>query len=155
MSNSAATFVAADPASVGVSTLRLVLMRVIFGGTFLFIGTGAWKVLVTHRGTWDPLQGVAWSFWAAYGTLMLLGLRYPLKLLPLLLLQVLYKFVWLVAVAYPLWSTGHLMDSAASQLPAIPASQLVTVFIIAVAVDLVVIPWRYALRTYVLKEGTT
>jgi hypothetical protein len=154
MSDSATALVAADPADGGVSALRLVLMRVIYGGTFLFIGIGAFKILVTHRGPWDPLHGVVWSFWAAYGTLMLLGVRYPLRLLPLLLLQFFYKLVWLAAVGYPLWSTGHLMDSAASLPPEIPASQLVTVFLIVVAVDLAVIPWRHVLRNYVLKGAS-
>jgi hypothetical protein len=152
MSQSATTFIAADPAHGQVSTVRLVAMRVIFGGTFLFIGIDAWKILLTYPGPWDPLQGVAWSFWAAYATLMLLGLRYPLKMLPLLLLQVFYKFIWLVIVGYPLWSAGRLMDSAAGQPGAIPAGQVAAVFMIAVAVDLVVIPWRYAFRSYVLKE---
>ena len=123
----------ADPANGGVSTLRLHLMRLIFAGTFLFVGTNAWKTILTHRGPWDPLQGVAWSFWAAYATLMLLGIRYPLKLLPLLLLQVFYKLVWLAAVA---------RNSS--------ASQLAIIFLIAVVVDLLVIPWPYAVRNYVL-----
>jgi hypothetical protein len=152
MSQSATTFIATDPARGEVSTFRLVAMRVIFAGTFLFIGTGAWRILLTYPGPWDPLQGVAWSFWAAYGTLMLLGLRYPLKMLPLLLLQLLYKSIWLLTVGYPLWSAGRLMDSPAGQPGAIPGSQMVMVFMVAVAVDLVVIPWRYAFRSYVLKE---
>ena len=134
----------ADPANPGgVSTLRLYLLRLIYVGTFLFVGTTAWKEILTHSGTWDPLQGVAFSFWAAYATLMILGLRYPLKLLPLLLLQFFYKLVWLVAVAYPLWSSSQLRGSS--------ASGLTTIFVIAVIVDLVAIPWPYALRSYVMK----
>lgn len=67
---------------------------------------------------------MAFSFWAAYSTLMILGLRYPLKLLPLLLLQFFYKLVWLVVVAYPLWSASQLRGSS--------ASGLATIFVIAV-----------------------
>jgi hypothetical protein len=126
-----------------LSTFRLSLLRVIFVGTFLFVGTNAWKEILTHSGPWDPLHGVAFSFWSAYATLMVLGLRHPLKLLPLLLLQFFYKLVWLVAVAYPLWSSGQLEGSA--------ASGLTTIFVAAVVVDLVAIPWPYALRNYVLK----
>jgi len=137
----------ADPANPGgVSTFRLSLLRLVFFGTFLFVGTNAWKEIFTHSGPWDPLHGVAFSFWAAYSTLMILGLRYPLKLVPLLLLQCFYKLVWLVVVAYPLWSTSQLRGS--------PAGGLATIFVIAVAVDLVVVPWPYALRSYVLKNAT-
>lgn len=77
---------------------------------------------------------------------MILGVRYPLKLLPLLLLQFFYKLVWLVAVAYPLWSSSQLGGSS--------ASQLATIFVTGAVVDLVVIPWPYALRSYVLKGAT-
>jgi hypothetical protein len=150
MSESATTFVVADPASHGVSAVRLIVMKVIYGGTFLFVGVDAWKTILTHSGPWDPMQGVAWSFWAAYGTVMVLGLRYPMKFLPLLLLQVLYKLVWLAGVGYPLWSTGHLMDSSVKP-EMLPASQLAAVFVLAVVIDVAVIPWRYVLRNYVLK----
>src|SRR5262249_62346932 len=71
----------------------------------------SWKRILTHEGPWDPLHGVAFSFWAAYSVLMLLGLRYPLKFLPLLLLQLFYKLVWLAAVALPLWSANQLRRS--------------------------------------------
>jgi len=136
-----------DPANPGgVSTTRLYLLRLVFVGTFLFVGTNAWKGILTHSGPWDPLHGVAFSFWAAYSTLMILGLRYPLKLVPLLLLQFFYKLVWLVAVAYPMWSSGQLRGSS--------ASGLATIFVIAVVVDLVVVPWPYALRSYVMKGAT-
>ena len=136
-----------DPANPGgVSPFRLFLLRFVFAGTFLFVGINAWKGILTHRGPWDPLHGVAFSFWAAYSTLMVLGLRYPLKLVPLLLLQLFYKLVWLVTVAYPLWSSSQLRGSS--------ASGLATIFVIAAVVDLIVIPWPYALRGYVFKGGT-
>jgi len=121
-------------------------LRLLDVGTFQFVGTNAWKGILTHGGPWDPLQGVAFSFWAAYSTLMILGLRYPLKLLPLLLLQFFYKAVWLVVVAYPMWSSSQLRGSS--------ASGLATIFVIAVAVDLVVAPWSYALRNYVMKGAS-
>lgn len=145
MRDTATKFFKADPASGGVSTFRLYLMRFVFAGTFLFVGTGAWRKILTHRGPWDPLHGVAWSFWAAYGALMLLGLRYPLKMLPLLLLQLFYKLVWLAAVAYPLWSSGQLRNSS--------ANQLATIFVIAVVVDFLIIPWPYAVKSYLLKSA--
>src|SRR5262245_59121443 len=128
-----------------VSTFRLYVLRVVYVVTFLFVGTNAWNGMLTYIGAWDPLQGVAFSFWAAYATLMILGWRYPLKLLPLLLLQFFYKLVWLFAVAYPLWSSGQLSGSS--------ASGLATIFLMAVVVDLAAIPWPYALRSYVLKDA--
>lgn len=124
--------------SEGVPIYRLYLMRVLFVLTFLFLGRDAWTELITHEGTWDALEGVAYSFWAAYSTLMILGLRRPLKMTPLLLLQCLYKLVWLIAVAYPLWRDNHFDD----------AKGLATIFIIGIVLDLLIIPWQYAFRTY-------
>src|SRR5262249_3029569 len=58
-------FRATGPA--GVSTLRLHLMRLLFAGTFLFVGTNAWKRILTHEGPWDPLHGGAFSLWGLLG----------------------------------------------------------------------------------------
>ena len=129
----------------GVSTIRLHVMRVLFAVTFVFLGADAWMALLTHRGPWDPMRGVAFSFWAAYSTLMILGLRDPLKMVPLLLLQFLYKLVWLIAVAYPLWSANQLNGSSA---------EMATVFLAGVVIDLLVIPWPYTLKHYVLARAT-
>lgn len=126
-----------------VRTYRQHLMRVVYVGTFLGVGYSAWSTLVTHATPWDPLRGVAFSFWAAYATLMILGLWNPLRMVPLLLLQLLYKSVWLVAVAIPLARAGPLDATAA---------QLVRIFVVAVVVDLFVIPWSYVIAHYIRKS---
>jgi len=144
MTDTVARLFRPDPANPGgISTLRLYLLRLVFAGTFLLVGAGAWKAILTHDGPWDPLHGVAFSFWAAYSALMVLGVRHPLKMVPLLLLQLFYKLVWLIAVAYPFWSSRQLAGS--------PAGRMATIFLFALVVDLVVVPWPYALRNYFLK----
>ena len=96
--------------------------------------------IINHAGAWDPVKGVAFSFWAALSTLSALGLRYPLKMLPLLLLQLLYKSIWLIAVALPQWS-------------ALRSTELTRVMLSGVVVDLIVIPWPYVLANYVKMRG--
>lgn len=123
-----------------LSKIRLHAMRFIYLGTGVVVGINAWWTLITRTTPWDPLHGVAFSFWAAYATLMLLGVRFPLRMLPLLLLQLFYKLTWLIAVAYPLWSAGVLSPGALA---------MVKVFAIAVLVDLVVIPWPYVFEEYI------
>jgi len=123
-----------------VSIFRLYLMRLLYLGNFVFLGLDVWPELIKHVGSWDPVRGVAFSFWAALSALSLLGIRYPLKMLPLLFLQLVYKSIWLIAVYLPLRSAGQ-------------STELTKVMVIGVVVDLIVIPWPYVLATYVKKRG--
>src|SRR5262249_5040537 len=88
-----------------VHPLRLYLMRLLYLLNFLFLGVQVWPELFHHAGPWDPVKGVAFSFWAALSTLCALGIRHPLRMTPVLLMQFLYKLIWLVAIAWPQWST--------------------------------------------------
>jgi len=67
------------------STFRLYLMRLLYLLNFVLLGLDVWPGIINHVGAWDPVKGVAFSFWAALSALSGLGLRYPLKMLPLLL----------------------------------------------------------------------
>jgi hypothetical protein len=120
------------------SVFRLYLMRALYLIVFLGLGSSVWPGIVRHQDMADPLHGVAMTFWAALSLLAGLGVRYPLKMLPLLLLQMLYKAIWLAAVALPLRSAS------------IP---LTKVMLIGVIVDLIAIPWRYVFETFVRERG--
>ncbi|HVP94536.1 MAG TPA: hypothetical protein VMS89_05115 [Methanoregulaceae archaeon] len=51
----------------------------------------------------DPITfGVAGSVFLAFALVSILGLRSPLKFAPVLLLEILYKLIWFIAVAAPL-----------------------------------------------------
>ena len=123
-----------------VSTFRLYLLRFTYLMNFVGLGFIVWPQLINHPKPWDPLHGVAFSFWAALSVLMGLGLRYPLQMLPLLLLQLFYKLIWLTAVAFPLWQAGR-------------PSAMTTNFVIPVVIDLIVIPWPYVFAHYFKKRG--
>jgi len=123
-----------------ISTFRLYLMRLLYLLNFVLLGLDVWPEIIGHKGVWDPLHGVAFSFWAALSALSGLGIRYPMKMLPLLLLQLFYKAVWLLAVALPMWS-------------AVRSSGLTHAMGIGVVVDVVCIPWPYVLANYVKERG--
>jgi hypothetical protein len=75
--------------------------------------------------------------------LAFLGLRYPVKLLPVLLFESAWKLLWLGLVALPMAVDGDL-DAATSD----------TVFNCSLVVlILLVIPWRYVWRNYVRATG--
>ena len=127
-----------------VSALRVYLMRSLYLLNFVWLGLSVWPTIIHPAKPFAPLDGVAFSFWAALSTLCGLGLRYPLRMLPLLLLQLLYKSVWLLAVAIPLSSAGPL-DST--------ATDLTKTFVGGVIADLLVIPWGYVFANYVRTPG--
>ena len=114
---------------------------------FIFLGLDSLKVIFHHPVNWDPLHGAAYAFWAAFSILSLLGVFYPLKMMPLLLLQFLYKSIWLLSVAYPLWTAGGLKGS--------PAEGMAMLFLRSIIVDLLVIPWPYVLKNFILKARQT
>ncbi|WP_282080532.1 hypothetical protein [Aquimarina algiphila] len=123
-----------------LSKIRLYLMRGLYLLTFLSLGYNSWLEIIIPSEKWGPYDGITFSFWAAYATLMGIGIRYPIKMLPLLLLQLFYKSVWLIGIAYPLWSTDQL-DSV--------SADFLRPFLIAIPVDLIVIPWGYVWIHYI------
>lgn len=123
-----------------LSRIRLYAMRSLYMLTGLVLGIDVWPAMINRAKLWDPLHGVAFSFWAAFSILMLFGVRFPVRMLPLMLLQLFYKLTWLIGVGYPLWSAGHL-DRV--------ASELVKACAIGAVLDLVVIPWPYVFENYV------
>jgi hypothetical protein len=127
-----------------VSAVRMYALRLVYLLNFVGLGAMVWPAVLTPAKPLGLLEGVAFSFWAAFSTLTGLGLRYPLQMLPLLLLQLLYKLVWLFAVALPLWSAGQ-WDAR--------ATGMTKNFVIPVVVDVLVIPWSYVLAHYVRKRG--
>ena len=127
------------------SKFRLYAMKFVYLFNAAVIGFSAWSELlrqerlITGGKPWDLIYGIAFSLYAAYALLLLLGVRFPLKMLPLLLLQLFYKSIWLIAVGYPLWSTGRLNPAAIESI---------RFFSAIVALDLLVIPWPHVFDNY-------
>ena len=129
--------------TIGVSKFRFYLLKFYYALNVLFFGALSWLEIFTHDGLWQPLPAVAFSFWAAFSTLAILGILHPLKMIPLLLVQFSYKLIWSIIVAYPLWSTHHLAGSSAQELTDINFRGAI--------VDLLIIPWPYVVKNYILK----
>jgi hypothetical protein len=83
----------------------------------------------------DPITfGITGSVYLAFGVLSIFGLRSPLKFVPVLLLQLCYKAVWLAGAVLPLLIRG--------QFP-LYAVSLVVIFATYVIGDLIAIPFPY------------
>lgn len=127
------------PSLVHVPRIKIYLLRLVFVLMAVFLGLDAWTHILTFQGEWDPAAAAAWSIWASYSVLAIPGIFYPLKMLPLVMLEILYKLIWLVVVAYPLWSEGTLHGSAANEM---------TYAFLWVALPIAAMPWKYAVNTY-------
>lgn len=85
-----------DPAHWGTSVNNLSVFRLNLlrsGYLLLVVGLGMtmWPQLVTEGPRLELMHGVALSMLCALGLLSVPGLRYPLKMLPLLLFEVVWK----------------------------------------------------------------
>lgn len=145
MKDSIARFFKTSPDNPdGVSMFRLYLMRALY--LLIFVGEGSiqWPALIGHPIMWSFWHGVGSSLLAAMTLMMALGIRYPLQMLPLLLFELLWKSLWLIAIALPLWRAGQ-MDA--------DTQDTVTACLMGVVLCPLVIPWSYVLVHYVKQRG--
>ncbi len=116
-------------------------MRAVFFLTLIALLPSAFQELFLGEEILEPFYAVAISFWLALSVLSILGILYPVKMLPLLILQMFYKLFWLLGVGIPLWSSGNLGS----------AEELFMANAVGVVLDLLVIPWVYVFKNYFKK----
>jgi hypothetical protein len=123
-----------------VRPINIYLLRLLYVLMFFVLGNETWTHILTHKGPWEPIDAVAWCVWTAFATLAGLGIIRPLKMLPIVLLEIFYKVFWLVLVAYPLWSRGGLVGS--------PAEKTTSEFL-WVLLPIAAVPWGYVFVNYI------
>lgn len=132
------TKVATSRTPTPVALWKLNVLRV----GYLVMGVGLavikWPLLFGHP-TWGLAEGTKECLLIAMSFLALLGLRYPLRMLPILLFEVTWKLLWLGIVALPAWVDNDLEGATRTQAGAV----LWVVIIIAV------IPWRHVFAQFV------
>jgi hypothetical protein len=127
--------------SQSLPTWRVNVMRI--GYALMGVGLAflKWPLYFQNGGVGalPVYEGVVAALLTAMGLLAFLGLRYPLQMLPLLILETLWKLIWLAAVGVPALMAGDMSD------------QMSTVFgsVMLVVVILAVTPWDYAWKQYV------
>lgn len=130
-----------------VSLFRLYLLRALYLLIVVGLGIVQWPVVIDQiihqEKSWELMDGVVACMLTSFSVLSILGLRYPLQMLPLLLWELGWKSIWLIVVALPLWTAGQ-MDESTWETAS--ACLLVVIFPF-------IIPWRYVLTNYVKKRG--
>jgi hypothetical protein len=128
----------------GAPKFNIYLLRLVYALMFFVLGKDTWTKILFHQGAWDPSDAVAWCVWTAFATLAGIGIIQPLRMLPILLLEIFYKVLWLIIVAYPLWSQGKLWESAAAGT---------TTAFLWVLLPIIAVPWGHVFSNYIYRTA--
>jgi len=127
-----------------VSVFRLYILRATYLLVAVGVGTMIWPLLLDAPENAEHFRGVTWCLLSSVALLALLGLRYPLKMLPLLLFELIWKATWVMTIGLPVRSAG-LLEGAFRETWFANVMGLV-IFSLA-------IPWGYVVRTYIREAG--
>lgn len=136
------TLTAVPTVASDLPAIRLNLMR----GGYLLMGLGLALVkwpLLPDVATLSLYEGVTVCMLTAMSLLALLGLRYPVRMVPVLLFESAWKLLWLGLVALPKAIGGNLD----------PATTEVLVNCSLVVVIFAVTPWSHVWQRYVRASG--
>lgn len=121
-----------------LSNRRLHLMRAGYGFMGVGLAVAKWPLL-GDASTLPLYEGVTLALLTAMSLLALLGLRHPVRMLPVLVFESLWKLLWLSLVALPL-ALGDGLDADTTE---------VLINCSLVVVILAVVPWRHVWVRYV------
>ena len=114
---------------------------------YAFMGVGLalvkWPIVIGYDQSTPLFEGVVAVLLTAMSLLAFLGLRYPVRLLPILLFESLWKVIWLSVVALPAALAGT-VDQAMSQVIFNCSFDVVI---------LAVVPWRYVWQRFAVAKG--
>ncbi len=126
----------------GVPRINIYLLRILFTLMFVFLTYDSWSHILNHKGAWDVANAAAWCMWGSYSVISFIGILRPLKMLPIILFEIIYKTTMLIIVSYPLYVKNELIGS--------PAEGMTRMFV-WVVIPIVAMPWRYFFRNFILK----
>jgi hypothetical protein len=129
----------APPAEL--SLLRLNVMRVVYFLIAFAEGSQVVPALFVHEPT---ARGVIPALLSGFCLTCVLGLRYPARMLPLLLFEMAWKTIWFFAFGLPQYLSGQVPPTFGEDFKAITVGVVVMPF---------VIPWGYVWRHHVVERG--
>lgn len=127
-----------------VSLFRLYLLRATYLLIVVGLGLTIWPSVLSHPVEMSLMRGVVHSVLGAVSLLALIGLRYPLQMLPLLLFELVWKTIWVVSYGIPLWATNRLDAAPAETMQAC---------LMGLVIFPLVLPWPYVWARYVRQAG--
>src|SRR5579859_4513072 len=101
-----------------VSAFRLCVLRAAYALIAVGLAFMVWPKMIQHTGAWALKYGDTFGLLAGVQILAMLGIRYPLKMLPLLFFELTWKSIWLLAIALPLWRANQIDPGTAESIQA-------------------------------------
>lgn len=129
--------------TIELSLFRLYTLRAAYLVMAAGLGVFVWPAVIHHSNAFAAAKGIQVALLAGLGATAALGLRYPVQMLPILLFELTWKAIYLVAFAMPLWSAHAITPETADDIRAV----------LMVVILIPLIPWRYVFTRYVLKHG--
>jgi len=127
-----------------VSLSRLYVLRATYLIIVVGLGVDIWPSILGHEGPWKLAGSVVVSLLGGVTLIASLGIRYPLKMIPLLLFELVWKSIWLLAVALQQWRLGPL---DAGMLESVKAC------LMGIVILPLVIAWRSVVTEFVRARG--
>lgn len=128
-----------------VSLVRLYLLRAMYLLVALGLILSVWPDVISAIGRDSDSHTVVGTILVSFSLLALVGLRYPLKLLPILIFEFLWKLLWLLCFSLPAYLNGSMDEYTVG-----------TTFACALGVVLtpLALPWRYVFNEYFRAKGS-
>lgn len=126
-----------------LSLIRLYALRLCYLVLAVSLGVTIWPAVVHHTAELALRSAVKLSLLAALALMAALGLRYPVKMIPLLLFEFAWKLIYLTAFALPLQAAHR----------ATPDFTADTFACLTVVTLIPFIPWRYLVNEYISRPG--
>lgn len=123
---------------------RLQVLRAFYLLVSVGLALNFGPLMFQHSDLWAQRKGETAALLSGLAILCVWGLRYPLQLLPLLIFELIWKTVWLLAIGYPLWRNGAMTPAVQGTAVACWAGLVLTPL---------VLPWRYIVHHYVRKPA--
>ncbi|MDF1697880.1 MAG: hypothetical protein P1U56_18675 [Saprospiraceae bacterium] len=130
----------------GIIPIKVYVLKLFFALMFFMAGKDAWTKIIQHEGTWQPEVAVAWCAIAAYTTLSGIGIFHTLRMLPIMLFMFFYKGLWLIIVAYPLWTDNQLAGSVYEEW---------TFTFLILIIPFLFAPWGYIFNHFILGKSNS
>ena len=131
-----------------VSTSRLYVLRAMY--VFVAVGLAIFKLVpaILHPENLSPQDSVVISFLGAFALLAVVGIRYPLKMLPLLFFEFVWKVVWVLAFGLPLLLSGGLEPNVS-----FGGTETLINCLLGIVLVPIVVPWGYVFEHYLRAPG--